>query len=146
MIPEMRRCYQELLRRLGQKQMVERNYHSVGVAHICGGVVGDETYARWPISNWLNSFLKLGEYKRREGRSAISLREHANAFKKCVSSNPNRFYDFVHEISNMADSIHIHFGIYQNDTFQRSSLKQIPTRLVGLLSTISRKRMNTLIK
>ena len=103
MIPEMRRCYQELLRRFGQKQMVERNYHSVGVAHICGGVVGDETYARWPISNWLNSFLKLGEYKRREGRSAISLREHANAFKKCVSSNPNRFYDFVHEISNMAD-------------------------------------------
>ena len=103
MIPEMRRCYQELLRRFGQKHMVERNYHSVGVAHICGGVVGDETYARWPISNWLNSFLKLGEYKRREGRSAISLREHANAFKKCVSSNPNRFYDFVHEISNMAD-------------------------------------------
>ena len=56
MIPEMRRCYQELLRRFGQKHMVERNYHSVGVAHICGGVVGDETYARWPISNWLNSF------------------------------------------------------------------------------------------
>ena len=103
MIPEMRKCYQELLRRFGQKHMVERNYHSVGVAHICGGVVGDETYARWPISNWLNSFLKLGEYKRREGRSPISLREHANAFKKCVSSNPNRFYDLVHEISNMAD-------------------------------------------
>ena len=103
MIPEMRKCYQELLRRFGQKHMVERNYHSIGVAHICGGVVGDETYARWPISNWLNSFLKLGEYKRREGRSPISLREHANAFKKCVSSNPNRFYDLVHEISNMAD-------------------------------------------
>ena len=94
MIPEMRRCYQELLRRFGQKHMVERNYHSVGVAHICGGVVGDETYARWPISNWLNSFLKLGEYKRREGRGPISLREHANAFKRCVSSNPTRFYDF----------------------------------------------------
>lgn len=102
-IPEMRRCYQELLRRFGQKHMVERNCHSVGVAHICGGVVSDETYARWPNSNWLNSFLKLGEYKRREGRSPISLREHANAFKKCVSSNPNRFYDFVQEISNMAD-------------------------------------------
>lgn len=83
--------------------MVERNCHSVGVAHICGGVVSDETYARWPNSNWLNSFLKLGEYKWREGRSPISLREHANAFKNCVSSNPNRFYDFVHEISNMAD-------------------------------------------
>ena len=103
MIPEMRRCYQELLRRFGQKHMVERNYHSVGVAHICGGVVGDETYARWPISNWLNSFLKLGEYKWREGRGPISLREHADAFKKCVSSNPDRFYDFVLEISDMAD-------------------------------------------
>ena len=103
MIPEMRKCYQELLRRFGQKHMVERNYHSVGVAHICGGVVGDETYARWPISNWLNSFLKLDEHKWREGRSPVSLREHANAFKKCVSSNPDKFYDFVLEINDMAD-------------------------------------------
>ena len=105
MIPEMRRCYQEFLRRFGQKHMVERNYHSVGVVRtrICGVVVDDDIYAKWPISNWLNSFLKLDEHKWREGRSPISLREHANAFKKCVSSNPNRFYDFVHEISNMAD-------------------------------------------
>lgn len=102
MIPEMRRCYQELLRRFGQKHMVERNYHSVGVA-FCGGVIGEEIYARWPVSNWLNSFLKLDECKWREGRGPISFGEHANAFKKCISSNPNRFYDFVHEISNMAD-------------------------------------------
>ena len=31
------------------------------------------------------------------------MREHADAFKKCVSSNPDRFYDFVLEISDMAD-------------------------------------------
>lgn len=103
MIPEMRRCYQELLRRFGQKRIVERNYHSVGVVHFCGGIVDNETYARWPISNWLSSFLKLGEHKWRKGRKPISLREHANAFKKCVSSNPDRFYDFVLEISNMTD-------------------------------------------
>lgn len=104
MIPEMRKCYQELLRRFGQKHMVERNYHSIGVAHICGGVVDDEAYARWPISNWLNSFLKLDEHKRRKGGgNPVSLREHANAFKKCVSSNPDKFYDFVLEINVMAN-------------------------------------------
>lgn len=81
MIPEMRRCYQELLRRFGQKQMVERNYHTVGVAHICGGVVDDEAYARWPNSNWLRSFLKLDECKWRKGRVPVSLDQHAEAFK-----------------------------------------------------------------
>lgn len=103
MIPEMRRCYQELLRRFGQKHMGERNCHSVGVAHICCGVVSDEIYARWPNSNWLNSFLKLGEHKWRKGRTPISLSEHAEAFKKCVSSNASRFYNFVIEICSMDD-------------------------------------------
>lgn len=83
--------------------MVERNDHLVSAAYVCGGIVADETYARWPISNWLSSFLKLGEYKWREGRKPISLRVHADAFKKCVTSNPNKFYDFVLDISAMTD-------------------------------------------
>lgn len=103
MIPEMRRCYQELLRRFGQKQMVERNYHTVGVAHICGGVVDDEAYARWPNSNWLRSFLKLDECKWRKGRVPVSLDQHAEAFKKCVSSLPEKFYDFVLSINSRTD-------------------------------------------
>lgn len=103
MIPEMRKCYQELMRRFGQKLVVERNCHTVNVAHHCGSVVTDEIYTRWPISNWLNSFLKLGEHKWRKGGTPFSLREHAEAFKKCVSSNPGRFYNFVLEISSMDD-------------------------------------------
>lgn len=103
LIPEMKKCSQELLRRFGRRYMVERNDHLVSAAYVCGGIVADETYARWPISNWLSSFLKLGEYKWREGRKPISLRVHADAFKKCVTSNPNKFYDFVLDISTMTD-------------------------------------------
>ena len=103
MIPEMKRCYQELMRRFGRRYEVEKPDHSVIAGHFCGGVVSSEKYGRWPISNWLSSFLKLGEYKWREGRNPISLREHADAFKKCVTSEPNKFYDFILEISTMAD-------------------------------------------
>lgn len=102
LIPEMKKCSQELLRRFGRKYEVERPNHCVTMAKVCGGVVTSEKYERWPLSNWLSSFLKLGEYKWREGRNPISLREHANAFKKCVTSNPNKFYDFVLDISTMA--------------------------------------------
>lgn len=103
MIPEMKICYQELMRRFGRRYEVEKPDHSVIAGHFFGGVVSSEKYGRWPISNWLSSFLKLGEYKWREGRNPISLRKHADAFKKCVTSEPNRFYDFVLEISTMAD-------------------------------------------
>lgn len=103
MIPELKRCYQELMRRFGRKYEVERPNHCVTMAKVCGGVVTSEKYERWPLSNWLSSFLKLGEHKWREGRNPISLREHANAFKKCVTANPNKYNDFVLEISTMAD-------------------------------------------
>lgn len=102
LIPEMRKCYQELMRRFGQKHIVDRNCHLASVVHICG-VVDDETYAKWTISNWLRSFLRLREHKWYGERMPISLGEHACAFKKCVSHNPDKFYDFVHKISNMDD-------------------------------------------
>ena len=81
MIPEMKRCYQELMRRFGRRYEVEKPDHSVIAGHFCGGVVSSEIYGRWPFSNWLSSFLKLGEFIWREGRNPISLREHADAFK-----------------------------------------------------------------
>lgn len=104
MIPEMRRCYQELMRRFGRKYMAEKCDHYVRAASLCGGVVDDKTYARWPISNWQSSFLKLeNKCTWREGRRPISLGKHADAFKRCVSSNPGRFYDFVLDISSRPD-------------------------------------------
>lgn len=103
MLPELKRCYQELMRRFGRKYEVECPNHCVTMAKVCGGVVSSEKYERWPLSNWLSSFLKLGEYKWREGRNPISQGEHANAFKKCVTANPNKFYNFVFEISTLDD-------------------------------------------
>lgn len=103
LIPEMKKCFQELLRRFGSKIEIERPDHSVTAAFSCGGIVSSEIYARWSISNWLNSFLKLREYKWYKGRYPISLREHADAFKKCVSSSPSIFYDFIIDISIRTD-------------------------------------------
>lgn len=100
MIPEMKKCFQELLRRFGQNLIPG---HSVRVLYSNDGVVDDKTYARWPISNWLSSFLKLDEYKWRKGRAPVSLDQHAEAFKKCVSSLPEKFYDFVFSINSRTD-------------------------------------------
>ena len=82
MIPEMKKCFQELLRRFGGKLMIERQDHSVRVLYASDGVVDGEIYAKWPISNWLSSFLKLDESKWRKGRVPVSLDQHAEAFKK----------------------------------------------------------------
>ena len=103
MIPEMKKCSQELLRRFGQDLMAERQDHSIRVLYSNDGVVDDKTYARWTISNWLSSFLKLDEYKWRKGRVPVNLDQHAEAFKKCVSSLPEKFYDFVLSINSRTD-------------------------------------------
>ena len=103
MIPEMKKCFQELLRRFGGKLMIERQDHSVRVLYASDGVVDGEIYAKWPISNWLSSFLKLDESKWRKGRVPVSLDQHAEAFKKCVSSLPEKFYDFVLSINSRTD-------------------------------------------
>lgn len=104
LIPEMKKHYQVLLRRFGKRSVVERPDHSVSMAMFCGGVTSSDIYARWPIDNWLNSFLKLKEDRRwHEGRTPIDLRVHADEFKKCVASNPEKFKDFVFEISNRDD-------------------------------------------
>lgn len=103
MIPEMKKCFQELLRRFGGKLMIERQDHSVRVLYASDGVVDGEIYAKWPISNWLSSFLKLDESKWRKGRGPVSLDQHAEAFKKCVSSLPEKFYDFVLSINSRTD-------------------------------------------
>jgi hypothetical protein len=104
LIPEMEKCSQELLRRFGKRSEIERPNHIITAAYCCGGIVSDEIYAKFSLRNWRMSFLKLDENRIwREGKHPISLSEHANAFKKCVTSNPDKFRDFVHEISEMKD-------------------------------------------
>lgn len=102
LIPEMKKCFQELMRRFGNKIEVERPDHSV-ITYCCGGIVSYEIYAKWSISNWFNSFLKLSEDECYKGRHPISFREHAENFKKCVSSDPGKFYDFIMNISTRTD-------------------------------------------
>lgn len=103
-IPELKKCYQELLRRFGRRSIIERPDHSTTMAMCCGGVTSSEIYAKWPIDNWLNSFLKLKEDGRwLDGRTPIDLRVHADEFKKCAASNPVKFKDFVFEISGRND-------------------------------------------
>jgi len=103
-IPELKRCSQELLRRFGRRSIVERPDHIVTAAYYCGGVVSDEIYSKLSLKNWLTSFLKLDENRGwRDGEPPISLSEHANAFKKCVTANPDKFRDFVREISCRED-------------------------------------------
>lgn len=103
-IPELKKCYQELLRRFGRRSIIERPDHSTTMAMCCGGVTSSEIYAKWPIDNWLNSFLKLKEDGRwLEGRTHVDLRVHADEFKKCVASNPDRFKEFVFELSTRSD-------------------------------------------
>lgn len=108
LIPDMKKCSQELMRRFGRKYLVKRRDNSISVSVGCGGVVGDDIYGRWPISNWLSSFLKLDEHKLREGRNPISLHIHSDAFKKCVASNTGRFYKFVLDISSRDDILDIY--------------------------------------
>ena len=97
LVPEMKKCSQEMLRRLGKRNIVERPDHSTPMAFYCDGVTTDDVYANWPVSNWMNSFLKLKE------SGFIDLRVHADEFKKCVSGNPNKFKAFVSEISGRED-------------------------------------------
>ena len=97
LLPNMKRCSQELIRRFNTKLIVEKNDFSCTVSR-CGAVVDSETYDRWPMSNWLSSFLKLNtKYK------PISLHEHAKEFKKCVRSHPNKFFNFVWKICSRDD-------------------------------------------
>lgn len=104
LIPEMKKCFQELMRRFGSKIEVKRRDYQITVSYSGSGVVSIDTYLKWSISNWLNSFLKFNESKwYYKGQRPISLGEHADAFKKCVSSNPSKFYDFVITINTRTD-------------------------------------------
>lgn len=98
--PKMKKCSQELKRRFGEPYVVKRESCSIIAASYCGSVVSDDIYSKWSISNWLSSFLTMGENGK---HYKISLNDHADAFKKCVANNPTKFIDFVLNISERDD-------------------------------------------
>lgn len=104
LLPEMKKCMGELFRRFGRKIVIERDRHSVTMAVYCGGITDSATYAKFSTDNWLSSFLKLDETKHWHSHAhPIDLNVHADAFKKCVSSDPDKFKDFVFDIARRDD-------------------------------------------
>lgn len=104
LIPEMKKCSQELLRRFGKRTVVKRPEDRTIVTYYGGGLVSDDTYSRFSLENWLNSFLKLDESRSwRHHEHPFDLEGHADAFEKCVSANPNKFRDFIQGIASNND-------------------------------------------
>lgn len=104
LIPEMKKCSQELLRRFGRRNIVKRPGDSAVVTYYGGGLVSDDTYSKFSLKNWLNSFLKLDAsrgWHRHE--HPFDLEGHADAFEKCVSANPNKFRDFIRDLVSNND-------------------------------------------
>lgn len=56
LIPEMKKCSQELLRRFGRRNIVKRPGDIAVVTYYGGGLVSDDTYSKFSLKNWLNSF------------------------------------------------------------------------------------------
>ena len=104
LLPEMKKCVGELFRRFGRKIVIERDRHSVTMAVYSGGITDNATYATFSTDNWLSSFLKLNEAKHWHfHRHPVDLHAHADAFKKCVASNPIKFKDFIFDIARRDD-------------------------------------------
>ena len=104
LIPEMKKCSQELLRRFGKRTIVKRPEDRTVVTYYGGGLVSNDIYSRFSLENWLNSFLKLDESRsRRSHERPFDLECHAAAFEKCVSANPDKFRGFIRDLVSNND-------------------------------------------
>lgn len=104
LLPEMKRCRGELLRRYRREEIVERPSHIVTMASVGGGMLQSETYCHLTPACWLRSFLKLPEDHWRPGHKLpFTVRGHAEAFKNCVAKSPADFYSLVLEIAERDD-------------------------------------------
>ena len=107
LLPEMKRCRGELLRRFEREEIVERPSHIVTMAKICGSVIPPQAYSRFTPDRWLRSFLRLPEDRwRHVDKELLTVYEHAEAFKKCVADNPTSFCSLVPEIAERKDINH----------------------------------------
>ncbi len=104
MVPGMKKCKQELMRRFGQTLEVERADYSVSCMIGSSGITTDEIYRQFSFNSWLSSFLKLEEHQYTRGmKSFITLTDHAEAFQKCVAARPIHFRNFVFQLADRAD-------------------------------------------
>lgn len=100
----VRKKYQELNRRFGNKWDNTKPNHNVAMAHVCGGLMTLERYRTISIKDWLHSFRGIQNYVNGKDRY-FDARTHADAFKQCVSERPKDFAGFVFEMFD-DNSIH----------------------------------------
>lgn len=107
LLPEMKRCRSELLRRFNREEIVERPSHIVTMAKICGSVIPAHAYSRFTPDRWLRSFLRLPkDHWCNTDKEPLTVHGHAEAFKKCVADNPASFCSLVLEIAERSDINH----------------------------------------
>lgn len=104
LLPEMKRCKGELMRRFHREITVRRISHTVGMAKICGGMVTDQAYSHFNRKCWLHSFLKLKKDRwNSRDKEPVTVRAHADAFRKHVAESPGTYMNLVMEIATRED-------------------------------------------
>lgn len=93
----VKKKYQELNRRFGNKWNNIKSDHNVTMAHVCGGLMTLERYRTISIKDWIHSFRGIQSYVNGKDRY-FDARAHADAFKQCVSERPQDFAGFVFEM------------------------------------------------
>ena len=84
----------ELDRRFGNQWDNTKPDHDVTAAFACGGLMSMEQYKTVSLNGWLKSFYGVQRFAKGKSRH-FDERAHADAFKQCVSEQPNRFVEFV---------------------------------------------------
>lgn len=84
----------ELDRRFGDHWNNEKPDYDVTAAFVCGGLMSMEQYKTVSLNGWLNSFYGVQRFVKSKVRH-FDERVHADAFKQCVSDQPNHFVEFV---------------------------------------------------
>ena len=98
LIPSLRKCKQELLRRFGYEYENKKPNHQIAFAKICGGIVSDEQYKRFSIKTWRNAF-RLKRSNTANGKCRpFDVRVQAKVFMSCVEERPEYFKNFIFEI------------------------------------------------
>lgn len=84
----------ELNRRFGNEWDNTKPDHDATAVFVCGGLMSIKQYKTVTFNGWLNSF--YGVQCHAQGKSRhFDERVHADAFKQCVSEQPDRFDEFV---------------------------------------------------
>lgn len=92
------------MRRFQREIKVRRISHTVGMAKICGGMVSDQTYSQFNRKCWLRSFLKLKKDRwNSRDKEPVTVRAHADAFRKHVAESPEIYINLVMEIAARED-------------------------------------------